>query len=270
MSIKSTDEFIGELFENDILRLKFILSADNDEAMMVAKNNGFTCTSEEVRKLVQAAFGTKIIEREEQKRSSIKLIDDIYHIMQQYEKLYAEKFNEWNKKFLASSGEEHSRISLEYYNYKSEDCEFYSGCAGSNLTCTLNNVLYHLLESKLRSRCKAEDILDSVYSENPQLLFPKINYIPSKLPQPSYPVLLLWCFDEDNLDECFQKMTDYLESCNQKCKTAIFITTKWHLESYSTYADRIKILNKSGVKFTFILFSLLGATEISPDPAIVG
>lgn len=259
-----------ETMENPILRLQFLFASDKDEAMRIAKNHGFKFTEEEAKKATDKIFGPTKTGNETDGRKSIKLIDDIYYIMQQYEKLYAERFNEWNKKFLASSGEGHRRMSSEYYNYKSENCEFYSGCAGSNLTCTLNNVLYHLLESKMGSRCKAEDILDSVYSEKPQLLFPKINYIPSKLPQPSYPVLLLWCFDEDNLDECFQNMTDYLERCNQKCKTAIFITTKWHLESYSTYADRIKILNKSGVKFTLILFSLLGATEISPGPAIVG
>ena len=189
-------------------------------------------------------------------RKSTKLIANVNFILRDYEKKYKKQSNEW-----------HENVFMKP-DYKFDEIEY--NChtqINSPLSMTLRNILYYLLESECGTHCKAEDLLDSLYIKQPELLWPnKFNYMPSKRNQFCYPELIVWCFDEDNLDRLLQELIDHIEKNHGQCKTVFFLTSQWYPEVYSIYLDKIEVLNNNGVDFTFILFTTLRAKEISIYP----
>jgi predicted ribosomally synthesized peptide with nif11-like leader len=257
MSLESAKEFIEKIMDNPILHMQINLVTNEEEAMGLANNYGFTFTEEEMHAAIQEYFGTPQIGNvTTEKRESIKLIDDIDYILQNHEKQYQEISDNWFKNV-------HDKPD---YQYNDTEVAYY-GQLNSPLSMTVRNILYHLLEPENGTCCKAEDIFDPLYIKEPGTLWPKINYIPTKLTWPCYPELLVWCFDKDNLDKRFWEMADHLEKCHKQCKIVFFLTSKWYPEVYQIYSDKIEILKNSGVHFTFIFFTMLGATEISTSAA---
>ncbi len=252
MSIEHAKNFIDEIFDNPIIQLQIRFVTNGEEAMFLANNYGYTFTEEEINAAIQETFGTPQIGNVTDERKSIRLIDDIDYILQNHEKQYQEQSDEWFQELSKNP------------DLVLEDSEFYYSST-SPLSTTLRNILYHLLESECGTRWKAEDIIYPLYIKEPQLFWPKVNYIPSNCTQPCYPKLLVWCFDEDNIDKRFSEMVDHLEKCYDQCKTVFFLTSKWYPQVYSVYADKIETFKKSGVNFTFIFFTTLGATEISTN-----
>lgn len=209
-------------------------------------------TDGEPKYFFQEELGREPIKSHKKGLGSTKLITDVNFILRNYEKQYQKRCDDWHENVLKKPDYKYDQIEYAYYT-----------SVNSPLSATLRNVLYHSLKSECGTRCKAEDILDLLYIK--RLLWPRINYLPSRSTQLCYSELLVWCFDEDNLDRLLGGLIDQIEKCHEQCKTVFFLTTQWYPEIYSIYAEKIETFKKSGVHFTFILFTTLGAIEIYTD-----
>jgi len=109
--------------------------------------------------------------------SSTRLIKNINRILRHYEKQYRKRCDYWYENIVSKPDYKYDEIDDAYYN-----------STNSPLSATLRNVLFHFLKSESGTRCKAEDILNQLYVE--RLLWPRMNYIPSRYNQTFYPELL--------------------------------------------------------------------------------
>ncbi len=184
-------------------------------------------------------------------RQSSKLIADVNFILRNHEKQYKKRSNQWHENVLMKP------------DYKYDEIEYICNTqTNSPLSMTLKNILYHLLESECGTRYKAKNVINQLYSKEPELFWPMMNYVPSIRVQHCYPESLVCCFDEDDLNIIFRELIDHIEKCREQCKTVFFVTSQWNPEIYSRYSDKIDALGKNNINFTFISFTILGATEI--------
>jgi len=259
MSLKDAEEFLDHAILDPIIRVKYLLAWHVDDIMNIAEHLGLTFTMEELN--AASHENTKDWKftnlKEPKTEQTPKWLDDIAYIFKDHQERYENQFQEWpqtnidyNEKVQKQNLSEIDKLELYIYMRKSP------------LFLTLKNSLSFILRSDVTTRFKAEEFLDPMHRENPNYFRTKVNYLPSKLDRPAHPELLVWCFDEDDLNQRLHEMIVYIEQRPKPLITSVFLTTHWSWKPWLNVNEKIKILAEGGTDFWFIFFSVFGATVI--------
>lgn len=258
MSFEDAKEFLDHALLDPIIRVKYLLAWYVDDIMNIAEHLGLRFTMEELNAAShENTKDWKFTNIKEPENEEPKLMVDIAYIFNSHEERYEKQLKEWFQTNVDHIEEEKKQDRSEM-----SESEFYLYVGKSPLLLTLKNTLFFILESDVRTRCKAEDFLDPMYCENPNHFRTKVNYLPSKLVKPAQPDLLVWCFNEDDLNQRLHEMIDYIEQRPQPLRTGVFLTTHWSWKSWFNVNEKIKILAEGGTDFWFIFFSVFGAAVI--------
>ena len=253
MSFEDAKKFLDHAILDSVFRFKYMLSWRVDDIMNLADHLGLSFTMEELDAAsYESTKNLKIRNRKEPEERTVKLMDDIFYIFKDHEERYENLVREWLQ--VTPDNESSNRKISEL-----SEVEFYYFAGKSPLLLVLNNTLSFILKSDVGTWCKAEDFLDTMHSNNPDYFQARVNYLPNRFDQPPHPDLLVWCFDEDDLNQRLSEMIDYIEKRPHPLRTVVFLATHWNWDSWTSSRQKIKALSIVGTRFTFIFFSRSGA-----------